>query len=63
MSTIFIELAHKLDSLCRDIEEDLALGKVSEFGDYKFACGRYRGLLVAKNVIIEFAERLEADDA
>jgi hypothetical protein len=62
MSTIFQELAAKLDESCQDIEKDLALGKVNDFGDYKFACGRYRGLLTAKNIIIEMANSMEDDD-
>jgi hypothetical protein len=62
MSTILIHLAQKIDEACKDIERDLALGKVSEFGEYKFACGRYRGLLTAKDFIIETAQKLEEDD-
>jgi hypothetical protein len=38
------------------------MGKASEIGDYKFACGRYRGLLTAKDIIIETAKKLEQDD-
>lgn len=62
MSTILIHLAHKIDEACKVIEEDLALGKASDIGDYKFACGRYRGLLTAKDIIIETAQQLEHDD-
>jgi len=62
MSTILIHLAQKIDEACKDIERDLAMGKVSEFGEYKFACGRYRGLLTAKDIIIETAQKLEQDD-
>ena len=43
--------------------DDISLGKAKEFGDYKFACGIIRGLLIANNHIIETAERLDrADD-
>jgi hypothetical protein len=62
MSTIFLHLAQKIDEACKDIEHDLALGKASDLGDYKFACGRYRGLLTAKDIIIETAQRMEQDD-
>ena len=62
MSTICIHLAQKIDEACKDIERDLAMGKASEIGEYKFACGRYRGLLTAKDIIIETAQRLEEDD-
>jgi len=62
MSTVLIHIAQKIDEACKDIERDLAMGKVSEFGEYKFACGRYRGLLTAKDIIIETAQKLEQDD-
>jgi hypothetical protein len=38
------------------------MGKASEIGEYKFACGRYRGLLTAKDIIIETAQQMEQDD-
>lgn len=62
MSTVFLHLAQRIDEACKVIEEDLALGKASDMGDYKFACGRYRGLLTAKDIIIETAQRMEEDD-
>ena len=62
MSTVLIHLAHRIDEACKDIERDLAMGKASEIGDYKIACGRYRGLLTAKDIIIETAQKLEQDD-
>lgn len=62
MSNVFIHLAQEIDKACRVIEEDLALGKATEIGEYKFACGRYRGLLTAKDIIIETAQRMEQDD-
>lgn len=62
MSTVFIHLARRIDEACKAIEEDLALGKASDIGDYKFACGRYRGLLTAKDIIIETAQQMEHDD-
>jgi len=42
--------------------DDVSLGKAKEFGDYKFSCGIIRGLLIAKNIIIETATKLERDD-
>ena len=62
MSTVFIHLAQKIDEACKAIEGDLALGKASDLGDYKFACGRYRGMLTVKDFIIETAQQLEQDD-
>jgi hypothetical protein len=62
MNDILKYLAEQIDKECRIIEEDLALGSIKDFGDYKFACGRYRGLLNAKNILMETATRLEHDD-
>lgn len=55
-------LSDKIDETCRVIETDMALGHIKDFSEYKFACGRYRGLLNAKDIIIELAERMENDD-
>lgn len=55
-------LSEKIQEELKVIERDLALGTAKEHGEYKFACGRYRGLLMANNIIIETAERLEHDD-
>ena len=61
MNDLLKYLADKLDEDLRLIEGDLALGTAKDHGDYKFHCGRHRGLLMAKNHIIEAAERLEND--
>lgn len=56
-------LSDKLNEEKAVLMDDIALGKAKEFGDYKFACGVIRGLLIANNHIIETAERLDrADD-
>ena len=55
-------LSSKLDEDLKVIEADLALGTAKDHGEYKFACGRYRGLLMAKNHLIETAQRMENDD-
>lgn len=56
-------LSNKLNEEKAVLMDDISLGKAKEFGDYKFACGIIRGLLIANNHIIETAERLDrADD-
>lgn len=59
---LFKYLADEIGKQCRSLEEQLALGHVKDFGDYKFACGRYRGLLEAKEIIIQTAKRYEDDE-
>lgn len=62
MSTVLLHIAQKIDEACKVIENDLAAGHVKDFSEYKFACGRYRGLLTAKDILIEVAHQLEKDD-
>jgi hypothetical protein len=62
MSDLLRHLSKKVQDELRVIEADMAMGNAADFGAYKYACGIYRGLLVANNIIIETAERMEADD-
>jgi hypothetical protein len=55
-------LCSKIDEDLRTIEEQLALGQVKDIGDYKFACGRYRGLLNAKDILITTVKKMEEED-
>lgn len=55
-------LSNKVQEELRVIEADMAMGQAKDFGDYKYACGIYRGLLVANNIIAETAQRMEQDD-
>ena len=62
MSDLLRHLSKKVQDELRVIEADMAMGNAPDFGAYKYACGIYRGLLVANNIIIETAERMEVDD-
>jgi hypothetical protein len=62
MSDLLRHLSKKVQDELRVIEADMAMGNAVDFGAYKYACGIYRGLLVANNIIMETAERLEEDD-
>lgn len=62
MSDLLQYLSKRIQEELKVIENDLALGNAKDHGDYKFACGRYRGLLMANNIIIETADRLEVED-
>lgn len=55
-------LSDKINDELKVIEADLALGTAKDHGEYKFACGRYRGLLMANNILMETAQRMELDD-
>lgn len=55
-------LSQKIQEEMKVIEQDTALGHAKDFGDYKYACGIYRGLLMANNILMETSERMEQDD-
>ena len=55
-------LSDKIQEERLRLSEDMSMGKAKDFGDYKYACGIIRGLLLANNMIIETAERLENSD-
>lgn len=56
-------LADKLQADIKHMTDDLAKGTAKDFGDYKYACGIVRGLLMANNHLIETAEKMEDGDA
>lgn len=62
MSDVLKYLSNKIHEELKVIESDMAMGNAVDFGAYKYACGIYRGLLVANNIIMETAQRMEQDD-
>jgi hypothetical protein len=62
MSDLLRHLSKKVQDELKVIESDMAMGNAVDFGAYKYACGIYRGLLIANNILVETAERMEADD-
>ena len=59
---LLVYLSKKLAEEMQIIEKDMAMGTASDFSSYKYAAGIYRGLLVANNIIMETAERMEKAD-
>ena len=62
MSDLLRHLSKRVQDELSIIESDMAMGNAADFGAYKYACGIYRGLLVANNILMETAERMEEDD-
>jgi hypothetical protein len=52
-------LAEKIAVEMRRVEQDMVMGNAKDFAAYQHACGVYRGLLYANNIISETAERME----
>ena len=55
-------LSNKIQEEMKIIEQDTVLGNAKDFGAYQYACGIYRGLLIANNILIETKERMENSD-
>jgi hypothetical protein len=55
-------LSNKIQEEMKVIEQDTVLGNAKDFGSYQYACGIYRGLLIANNILIETSERMEQND-
>jgi hypothetical protein len=55
-------LANKLQDEIKLIQEELAMGKAKDHGEYKQSCGVVRGLITAQNIIVETKERMEKAD-
>lgn len=44
------------------MSNDLSLGGAKDHGEYKYACGIIRGLMIANSILADTAQRMEADD-
>lgn len=63
MSTDLLQyLSKKVQDEITVISDDLAKGTAKDHGEYKYACGIIRGLMIANNFFIETAQRMENDD-
>lgn len=55
-------LAKKVQEEIDVISDDLARGTAKDHGEYKYACGIIRGLMLTNGFIVELAERMESND-
>ena len=55
-------LSGKIQDEITPLTEDLARGAAKDHGEYKYACGIIRGLMIANGVIADAAQRMEHDD-
>ena len=55
-------IAQKLDEERASVMESLGDATAKDFGEYKYACGVVRGLLVAKSLVTDLASNLESMD-
>jgi hypothetical protein len=63
MSTELLKyLSGKVQEEITVISDDLARGTAKDHGEYKYACGIIRGLMVANALFADVAQRMERDD-
>ena len=55
-------LADKVQEEITPIMDDLARGTAKDHGQYKYACGIIRGLMIANGIFADTAQRMENDD-
>ena len=59
---LLIYLSKKVQDEIDVLSGDLARGTAKDHGEYKYACGIIRGLMVANGFIAEAAQRMDQDD-
>lgn len=55
-------LSEKVNAEIAVMSDDLARGTAKDHGEYKYACGVVRGLMIANSLFAETAQRMEQDD-
>jgi hypothetical protein len=63
MSTDLLKyLSGKVQEEIGVLSDDLARGTAKDHGEYKYACGIIRGLMIANALFADTAQRMENDD-
>lgn len=55
-------ISQKIEEERNSISEDLSLGGAKDHGDYKYACGIIRGLMIANSVLIDLTQKVNSDE-
>jgi hypothetical protein len=59
---VLMYLSKKVQDEIDVISGDLARGTAKDHGEYKYACGIIRGLMMSNGFVAETAQRMEQDD-
>lgn len=62
MSELLKYLSGKVQEEISVLSDDLARGTAKDHGEYKYACGIIRGLMIANALFADTAQRMENDD-
>lgn len=52
----------EINKQIRYVEEQLSQGSMKSFEDYKFVCGQIQGLLIARRINEDLANRIRDDN-
>lgn len=55
-------LSTKVQAEISVLSDDLARGSAKDHGEYKYACGIIRGLMIANSIFADTAQKMEDDD-
>lgn len=55
-------IATRVQEEVKVMSDDLARGTAKDHGEYKYACGIIRGLMIATSILADTAQKLENDD-
>ncbi len=55
-------ISSKVQEEISALSDDLARGTAKDHGEYKYACGIIRGLMMTTGILADTAQRLENDD-
>ena len=61
-SDLLRHLSSKVQQEIGVISDDLARGTAKDHGEYKYACGIIRGLMIANSILADTAQKMEQDD-
>ncbi len=59
---ILVRLAQLFDKEVRLYEAQIGEGKATDYGDYKWKCGIIRGILLAKEQLINLSDEMKEDN-
>lgn len=55
-------LVNQIDQEIRVLSDDLASGNAKTYEEYKHSCGVVRGLLIARNKVVDLSERINESE-
>jgi len=55
-------LSEKVQAEITPVVDDISRGAAKDHGEYKYACGIIRGLMIVNGIIADTAQRMEHDD-